>query len=116
VVLVSAERAMNQAGLDTLCTHLANRGLVVVAYVVRKESLVLVFSGGAEAEIALRRLGERPDMVADALASELDPYRLRVVGTYELPVEIGERTLSWWRFLRWWCEKGEHVHAPPLKT
>jgi hypothetical protein len=116
VGLVSAERAMNRTGLDSLCAHLANRGLVVVAYVVRKESVVLMFSGGAEVEIALRRLGERLDMVGDAIASELDPYRLKVVGTYELPVEVSERTLSWWRFLRWWCKKGEHVHAPPAKT
>jgi hypothetical protein len=107
---------MNRTGLDSLCAHLANRGLVVVAYVVRKESLVLVFSGGAEAEIALRRLGERLDMVADALVSELDPFRLKVVGTYELPTEIDERTLSWWRFLRWWCEQNEHAQAFPAKT
>jgi hypothetical protein len=101
VGLVSAERTMNRTGLDSLCAHLANRGLLVVAYVVRKETIVLIFSGGAEAEIALRRLGERLDMVADALVGELDPYRLKVVGTYELPVEVSERTLSWWRFLRW---------------
>jgi hypothetical protein len=107
---------MNRTGLDSLCAHLANRGLVVVAYVVRKESLVLVFSGGAEAEIALRRLGERSDMVADALVSELDPFRLKVVGTYELPVEVSERTLYWWRFLRWWCEKNERAQAFPAKT
>jgi hypothetical protein len=102
VGLVSAERTMNRTGLDSLCAHLANRGLLVVAYVVRKDTIVLIFSGGAEAEIALRRLGERVDMVVDALVSELDPYRLKVVGTYELPIEISERTLSWWRFLRWY--------------
>ena len=93
---------MMRAGLDTLCAHLANRGLLVVAYILRQTSIVLLFSGGGEAEIALGRLGERSDLVAEAIASEMADYRLRVVGTYELPIEIGERTLAWWRFLRWY--------------
>jgi hypothetical protein len=91
-----------KTGLDSLCTHLANRGLVVVAYVLRQNSIVLLLSGGGEIEFALGRLGERTDMLADWIASELEDLRVRVVGVYELPVEVGERTWRWWRFLRWY--------------
>ena len=40
-----------KTGLDSLCTQLANRGLVVVAYVLRQSSIVLLLSGGGEIEL-----------------------------------------------------------------
>lgn len=92
-------------GLQSLVVHLANRGILVVAYVERDDGVQLLCAGGHEITIARAALGGRTDALAQEIA-EWWPYeRLNVTPQQVEVIEIGDRTVNWWRFLRWIVEQ-----------
>ena len=80
---------------------LANRGIAVVAYYERENTIGLVLATGHVVETERRRALAEPHRLADCLAAHL-PRRAAASDYDPLKVpEINPRTAEWWLFLRW---------------
>lgn len=93
------------AGLESLVVHLANRGILVVAYAESAGGILLLCSGGHTITVARAALGGRSDALAQEIADWWPYERLHVTPQQVEVIEIGDRTVNWWRFLRWIVEQ-----------
>lgn len=93
------------AGLESLVVHLANRGILVVAYAELANGIQLLCAGGHEVTVARAALGGRTDALAQEIADWWPHERLNVTPQQIEVIEVGERTAHWWRFLRWQAER-----------
>ena len=94
--------SVRTTGLSELIAALWRRGVPVVGWAESREGIVLLADGGASVLIPRARLGERTDLVANALVERL-PRRavLETPVSPELLPQFDQRELAWLLFLRW---------------
>jgi hypothetical protein len=98
--------SVRTTGLSELIAALWRRGVPVVGWAESRQGIVLLADGGGSVLIPRARLGERTDLVANALVERL-PRRavLETPVSPELLPQFDQRELAWLLFLRWLRER-----------
>ncbi|MCS7294141.1 MAG: hypothetical protein NZ761_01940 [Dehalococcoidia bacterium] len=89
--------------MGALAAQLWLFGIPLAGWLAVPDGFLLLFPGGVEKLVPRSAFGEPPPALAYRIAQEL---RRSWRGVRNDPVEVTERELAWWRFLRHALQQG----------